>query len=646
MLSYQNMTEKQQKLFDMVEDASQLLDLCKKQIGNADAKAVAEAIKVNTTMTELKLGGNLIADVGARAIAEAVRANCTLTVVDLAENRIGDAGARAFAETLKVNNTLTKLDLNENQIGDAGAQAIAEALKVNKTLTVLYLWHNQIGAAGAQAIADALKVNTTLTELYLYKNPIGDDGAQAIAEALEVNTTLTKLYLWENQITCTGAQALAEALKANTTLTELTLGENQIGDAGARAIAEALKVNETLTMLYLNNNFLTTDGIAAFRQTGNAICDLDLDDQRAPSNDELAQIFARTSAAITRATTLEAENQKVRFELAAKDQGLAAKDLELKSALDRIDVLKRNQPGVGSAANFDGPIPRVSLATLVTATNNFAAKYLLGEGAFGRVYGASVSGSRVAIKKLSAESKQGSAEFKSELHSLAKFRHPNVVAILSYAEDGDERCLVYEFMPNGSVRDRLNRKNNTPPLTWSQRHRIAADVARGMHYIQGAFSDKPLFHFDLKTDNVLLNAHFNAKVSDFGLFRAQHLDEKSYIFTQLVQGAVPQLVQGAAPYMCPEFFEEGRMTNKTAVYAFGMILLELLTAEKPGTRLKSKARIAVTNQAIAGMLDSTLNPTEADHQSVSEIVTLALECLADESDERPSFGSILTLLDS
>ncbi|XP_004363847.2 hypothetical protein CAOG_03008 [Capsaspora owczarzaki ATCC 30864] len=467
MLSYQNMTEKQQKLFDTVKDASQQLDLCKKQIGNAEAKAIAEAIKVNTTMTELKLGGNLIADVGARAIAEAVRANCTLTVVDLAENRIGDAGARAFAETLKVNNTLTKLDLNENQIGDAGAQAIAEALKVNKTLTRLGLWHNQIGAAGAQAIADALKVNTTLTELYLYQNKIGDDGAQAIAEALEVNTTLTKLYLWENQITCTGAQALADALKANTTVTKLDLGENQIGDAGARAIAEALKVNETLTMLYLNNNFLTTDGIAAFRQTGNAICDLDLDDQRAPSNDELAQIFARTSAAITRATTLEAENQKVRFELAAKDQelqqlrsDLAAKDLELKSALDRIDVLERNQPGVGSAASSDGPIPRVSLATLVTATNNFAADALLGEGAFGRVYGASLPGPRVAIKKLSAESKQGSAEFKSELHSLAKFRHPNVVAILSYAEDGDERCLVYEFMPNGSVRDRLNHKNN------------------------------------------------------------------------------------------------------------------------------------------------------------------------------------------
>ncbi|KJE97322.1 hypothetical protein CAOG_07749 [Capsaspora owczarzaki ATCC 30864] len=335
----------------------------------------------------------------------------------LHNNKLGDAGATAIAEVLKVNTTLKALGLAKNQIGEAGAQAIAEALEVNTTMTSLSLNENRIGEAGAQAIADALKVNTTLTDLVLAKNPIGDVAVQAIAEALEVNTTLTELYLWENQITCTGAQALAEALKANTTLTELDMGSNQIGDVGARAIAEALKVNETLTELLLYENFLTTDGVATFRQTGNAICELYLDDQRAPSNVELAQIFARTSAAITRATTLEAENQKVRFELAAKDQelaakdqglqqlrsDLAAKDLELKSALDRIDVLERNQPGVGSAASSDGPIPRVSLATLVTATNNFAADALLGEGAFGRVYGASLPGPRVAIKKLSIQ---------------------------------------------------------------------------------------------------------------------------------------------------------------------------------------------------------------------------------------------------
>ncbi|XP_004342468.2 hypothetical protein CAOG_08213 [Capsaspora owczarzaki ATCC 30864] len=644
MLSFQNMNQNQRQLYDRVKNKSGTLFLSAKQIGDEEAKAIAEALKVNTTLTQLG-------------------------------NQIGDVGAQAIAEALKVNKTLTLLYLNVNQIGDAGAQAIAEALQVNKTLTLLNLSANRLGDAGAQAIGEALKVNTTLAGLGLGENQIGDVGAQAIAEALKVNTTLTELYLWQNQI----------------------------GDAGAQALAEALKVNKTLTMLYLNKNFLTSTAITTLRQTGNTICKLEgLDDQRVPSPSELAQIVARAvNAQLQPSVNLAAENQQLRSELAAKeqvlatkdqelatkdqelqqlrfdlaakdqkfattelelvakeqqlankvqelaakdqelaakDQELAAKDLELQSALDRIDVLERNQDASGSASNFDQPIPQVPLATLVAATNNFAADSLLGEGAFGRVYGASLPGPRVAIKKLSAESKQGTVEFKSELDSLSKFRHANIIAILSYAEEGDERCLVYEFMPNGSVRDRLSRKNNTPALTWSQRHRIAADVARGMHYVQTAFPDHALFHLDLKTDNVLLDAHFNAKVSDFGLVRAaQHLDDKSYFRTQNVQGT--------AAYMCPEFFDEGRMTIKTDVYAFGMILLELLTATKPGARLKTDTRKAVKNQKFMAMLDSALKPTETDQQSVGEFVTLALECLEEAADDRPSFGSILVSLD-
>ncbi|KJE95511.1 hypothetical protein CAOG_05960 [Capsaspora owczarzaki ATCC 30864] len=542
----------------------------------------------------------------------------------------------------KVKNASGELEFRTNQIGDAGAQAMAEALKVNTTLTELYLWYGQVGDAGAQAFAEAFKVNTTLTKLNLFKNQIGWAGAQAIFEALQVNTTLSSLDLEENMIGDAEAHAIAETLKGNTTLTWLNLGANQIGDAGAQAIAEALKVNKTLANLFLSNNFLTKAGITALKQTGNAICHFDdpgygrLDSQLVPSPAHF-QSAARAAANATiellqlrsKLAAKEQELQQFRSVLAVNEQKLAAKDLELKSALDRIDLFERNQP--------DGPISQVPLATLVTVTNNFAADSLLGEGAFGRVYGACLPGPRVAIKKMSPESKQGNVEFKSELDSLSKFRHPNIIAILSYAEEGDERCLVYEFMPNGSVRDRLSRKNNTPSLTWSQRHRIAADVSRGMHYVQTAFPDHALFHLDLKTANVLLDAHFNAKVSDFGLVRAaEHLDEQSYLRTHSMQGT--------APYMCPEFFEEGRMTLKTDVYAFGMILLELVTAEKPGTKLKSKARKAVTNKSIPGMLDSTLNPTEAEHQSVSEIVALALECLADESDDRPSFGSILVQL--
>ncbi|KJE94511.1 protein kinase [Capsaspora owczarzaki ATCC 30864] len=561
--------------------------------------------------------------------------------------------------------------------------------KVKYTNGFLSLQHNKLGIPEAQAIAVAIKENAALHEVHLGCNQIGEAGAQAIADALKVTTSVTGFHAHRNQIGDVGAQAIAEALKANTTITKLDLSLNQIGDVGALAIAETLKVNKTLTSVRLNDNFLTHVGISALRQTGNTICKFNLENQKVPPpaasvqmtgsvaatpqpqpsvnlavenqqlRSELAtkeqvlaakvqELASRNEALGTKDQELATKDQELatkvqelqqlRSSLAAKDQALAAKDQELKSALDRIDVLERNQPAAGSASNFDGPIPQVPLATLVAATNNFAADSLLGEGAFGRVYDASLPGPRVAIKKLSAESKQGTVAFKSELDSLSKFRHANIIAILSYAEEGDERCLVYEFMPNGSVRDRLNLKNNTPPLTWAQRHKIAADVARGMHYVQTAFPDHALFHLDLKTDNVLLDAYFNAKVSDFGLVRAaQHLDDKSYLRTQNVQGT--------AAYMCPEFFAEGRMTIKTDVFAFGMILLELATAAKPGPRLKTDMRKAVKTQKFVEMLDSALKPSETELQSISELVMLAMECLDDAADDRPSFGSILVSLD-
>ncbi|KJE92764.1 TKL/IRAK protein kinase [Capsaspora owczarzaki ATCC 30864] len=483
---------------------------------------------------------------------------------------------------------------------------------------------HEIDDFAARAIAEALKLNTTLTTLVLSENQIGDAGAQSIAEALKVNTTLTELRLEFNQIGDAGAQAIAEALKVNTKLGTLYLRQNQIGEVGALAIAEALRVNKTLALLYLESNFLTKAEIIALRQTGNTCHLKALDNQRTRSPAEQAAV---------------AKNQQLRTELAAKEQELQQLRSDLKSALDRIDALERHQPADGFASNVDQPIPEVPLATLVSATKNFADDSLLGEGAFGRVYRASLPGPPVAIKKLSAESIKGYASFQSELDSLSKFRHRNIITILSYAKSHDAYCLVYEFMPNGSVRDRLSRKNNTPPLTWSQRHQIAADVDRGMHYVQTALPDQVLFHLDLKTDNVLLDAHFNAKVSDFGLVRAaEHLDDKSYLRTK-----VPQ---GTAPYMCPEFFEEGRMTVKTDVYAFGMILLELATAAKPGTRLKAETRKAVSNQKFIEMLDSALKPSDAEHQSITGIVTLALKCLDDIADERPSFGRLIATLDA
>ena len=227
--------------------------------------SLAEAIKVNTTPTQLSLSYNNIGDAGAASLAEAIKVNTTLTQLTLSQNNIGDAGAASLAEAIKVNTTLTQLSLWDNDIGDAGAASLAEAIKVNTTLTQLSLWDNDIGAAGAASLAEAIKVNTTLTQLTLWYNNIGDAGAASLAEAIKVNTTLTQLTLWYNNIGDAGAASLAEAIKVNTTLRRLSLSYNDIGDAGAASLAEAIKVNATLTLLnrYLSDINIGDAGAAS-----------------------------------------------------------------------------------------------------------------------------------------------------------------------------------------------------------------------------------------------------------------------------------------------------------------------------------------------------------------------------------------------
>ncbi|KJE90017.1 hypothetical protein CAOG_009423 [Capsaspora owczarzaki ATCC 30864] len=141
------------------------------------------------------LYGEEVGDAGALAIAEALKVNTTVTKIELCQNQIGEVGARALAETLKVNETVTWIAIWRNQIGDAGASAVAEALKVNKTVTCLILAENRIADAGAQAIAELIKVNKTLAWLNLSWNFIGEVGIQAIADAREFNPTQIDLNI-------------------------------------------------------------------------------------------------------------------------------------------------------------------------------------------------------------------------------------------------------------------------------------------------------------------------------------------------------------------------------------------------------------------------------------------------------------------
>ena len=316
-------------------------------LGKVHIAFLAEAMKVNTTLTELVLSNNDIGAAGAASLAQAMKCNTTLTQLGLVRNRIGAAGAVSLAEAIKVNTTLTQLGLSDNNIGAAGVASLAEAMKVNTTLTQLRLGRNSIGAAGAASLAEAIKVNTTLIQLGLGRTNIGAAGTASLAEAMKVNTTLTQLDLRENIIGTVGAASLAEAMKVNTTLTQLDLTENIIGTAGAASLAEALKVNTTLTQLGLGIDNIGDAGAASLAEVmkvNTALTQLNL-----RSNN----IGATGAASLAQAMKVNATlTQLVLWDSNISDAGAAslAEAMKVNTTLTQLDLWDSNISGAGAAS--------------------------------------------------------------------------------------------------------------------------------------------------------------------------------------------------------------------------------------------------------------------------------------------------------
>jgi len=209
------------------------LDLSSNEIGDENAKLLANALKVNTSLTELNLFSSNIRNDGAVAIFDALKENKTLKNLNMASNRISFVGGKAACEALKINSTLTLLNLEYSDLGPKGAQYISLGLKENKGVTELNLNANSIADYGLQYIAEALKVNRTLSRLMLDVNNIGvdPDGCHLLAEALKVNNKLKELHLKRNVIEDVSAGFIVSCLSQNKTLCILVLRENPMGFA-------------------------------------------------------------------------------------------------------------------------------------------------------------------------------------------------------------------------------------------------------------------------------------------------------------------------------------------------------------------------------------------------------------------------------
>ncbi|XP_075666695.1 cysteine-rich receptor-like protein kinase 25 [Castanea sativa] len=284
------------------------------------------------------------------------------------------------------------------------------------------------------------------------------------------------------------------------------------------------------------------------------------------------------------------------------------------------------------------------LPTLKAATNKFSEDNKLGKGGFGEVYkGILPNGQEIAVKMLSKNSTQGAEEFKNEVKILAKLQHRNLVRLFGYCLDGNEKILVYEYVPNKSLDNFLNDPEKQRTLDWSRRYKIIGGIARGILYLHED-SRLRIIHRDLKASNILLDEDMSPKISDFGMAR---------IFSNDQTQENTFKIAGTYGYMPPEYAMQGHFSLKSDVYSFGILLLEILSGKKNGSFCTSDPSENLLSHAWkhwnGGTSLELLDPTIRDSYSRTEVnkcIHIALLCVQENPAQRPTMDSIILMLNS
>ncbi|XP_021839061.2 probable receptor-like protein kinase At5g38990 [Spinacia oleracea] len=334
-------------------------------------------------------------------------------------------------------------------------------------------------------------------------------------------------------------------------------------------------------------------------------------------------------------------NQKDMFKMKTMDTNTSSKE-------------KWAPISVGSTAStLSSSLPcdlcrRFSFTQIRVATSNFDESLVVGRGGFGKVYKGSIDGGTtiVAIKRLNSTSKQGAREFQTEIEMLSRLRHVHLVSLIGYCEDEGEMILVYEYMPQGTLRDHLMYKipeklGNNTPLSWKQRLTICVGSARGLHYLH-AGAKQLIIHRDVKSTNILLDDKWTAKVSDFGLSKVG--PEQGGVGSLHVSTAV----KGSAGYLDPEYYRSHQLTEKSDVYSFGVVLFEVLCARaavnpnlpREEANLAMWARSRYKKEILHTIVDPTLTGQIAP-ESLRKFGEIANMCVRDQGSDRPSMGDVV-----
>ncbi|MFS7992842.1 putative protein kinase RLK-Pelle-CrRLK1L-1 family [Helianthus anomalus] len=294
-------------------------------------------------------------------------------------------------------------------------------------------------------------------------------------------------------------------------------------------------------------------------------------------------------------------------------------------------------PSIEDVKHLQIPLREISLAT-----NGFAKENFIAEGGFGPVYkGISKKHGSIAVKRLVYRQMlgQGDHQFKTEIALLSKYKHENIVSLLGFCDEKGEKILVYKFESNGSLDRHLNNKD----LTWIQRLWICLDVACGLKYLHdNVGSQHGIFHRDVKSSNILLDEHWKAKISDFGLSKVRPANmQDSFLFSHPC---------GTPGYIDPDYGNNGYLTQKSDVYSFGVVLWEVLCGRltvdpsynDERQRLTVLAKIHYRKKTLDLIIPSDLYK-EINEDSLLKFSNIAYNCLKNV-EERPTMKQVVEQL--
>nr|AAC33224.1 putative receptor-like protein kinase [Arabidopsis thaliana] len=299
----------------------------------------------------------------------------------------------------------------------------------------------------------------------------------------------------------------------------------------------------------------------------------------------------------------------------------------------QVDSLPTVQHGLPNRPSIFTQTKRFTYSEVEALTDNF--ERVLGEGGFGVVYHGILNGTQpIAVKLLSQSSVQGYKEFKAEVELLLRVHHVNLVSLVGYCDEESNLALLYEYAPNGDLKQHLSERGGSP-LKWSSRLKIVVETAQGLEYLHTGCKP-PMVHRDVKTTNILLDEHFQAKLADFGLSRSFPVGGETHVSTA---------VAGTPGYLDPEYYRTNRLNEKSDVYSFGIVLLEIITSRPVIQQTREKPHIAawvgymLTKGDIENVVDPRLN-RDYEPTSVWKALEIAMSCVNPSSEKRPTMSQV------